>query len=76
MRQHELIINYMKKYGSITPREAEAEIGCMRLASRICDLRKAGYKIISEKVKTKNRYGKPVYIARYRLKKEDKDGER
>lgn len=64
--QEQWIITYMKKYGSITSREAMYGYGIMRLASRICDLRKHGYSITSEKV-----YEKGTFFARYRLKDED-----
>ena len=43
--QCQLILEYMKKYGSITPLEALNDIGCMRLASRITDLRAQGIAI-------------------------------
>lgn len=46
--QEKWIIAYMKKWGSITPREALYGYSIMRLASRICDLRKQGYDIVSE----------------------------
>ena len=61
--QCQLILEYMKKYGSITPLEALNDIGCMRLASRISDLRYQGY-AIGRRMKTgKNRYGKDISYA-------------
>lgn len=42
------IIKYMKDHGSITALEAVRHIGCLRLPSRIYDLRKRGYNITSE----------------------------
>ena len=71
MTQCELIIKYLEDFGSITPREAEDELGVMRLASRICDLRKAGYKIRKENANGRNRYGKKTTFARYSLIKEE-----
>lgn len=68
MTQNELVLDYMKRHGSITQAEAARELGCMRLGARIWDLiHKYGYNIISETVTEKNRYGKPVSFARYRL---------
>lgn len=67
LSQCELIVEYMQKNGSITPKEAERHIGCMRLASRICDLKRKGYAIKTEKVRVKNRQGGTVPIARYSL---------
>ena len=65
--QSDRILKYMRENGSITPLEAMGEFGCMRLASRISDLRKKGYKINSEFVVFKNRYGDKTCVKRYRL---------
>ena len=70
MKQKDLILKYMKDFGSITDREAVIDLGIGRLASRICDLRQDGYDIISEKAKERNRYGKIVHFARYRMNEE------
>ena len=43
------------------------EYGIMRLASRITDLKKAGYPIRREMVTRKNRYGETVTFARYSI---------
>ena len=40
MTQCERIINYIEDNGSITQLDALREFGCMRLASRISDLKK------------------------------------
>ena len=64
--QCEMILAYMEEVGSITPAEAMAEFGCMRLASRICDLKRT-HKIKTERVYTVNRYGKGITFARYSL---------
>ena len=65
--QSDRILKYMRENGSITPLEAMGEFGCMRLASRISDLRKKGYKINSEFVVFKNRYGDKTCVKRYSL---------
>lgn len=62
--QCEKVLNYMKDHGSITSRQAY-HLGIMRLASRISELKTAGYKIKSESVKVKNRDGSSTYIAKY-----------
>lgn len=62
-----LILQHMKRYGSITAKEAEEEYGCMRLAARISDLRAQGVAVKSEIVTGKNRYGKTIHFAVYRL---------
>ena len=37
--QCSMVLDYMRQFGSITQLEAIRDIGCMRLASRISDLR-------------------------------------
>ena len=63
--QSERILNYIEENGSITQMDALREFGCMRLASRICDLRKAGFNIVSQSEQAKNRYGENISYARY-----------
>ena len=65
MTQCERILKYMDDFGSITALEAMQDLGIMRLASRICDLKKQGYIIKKEYIKKINRYGEPVHIAKY-----------
>lgn len=69
MTQEEKIMDYMERHGSITPLEAMEEFGIMRLGARIYDLKEIGVKIITETVTSKNREGKPVRFARYRLER-------
>lgn len=68
MTQAEKIVRHMEEFGSITPLDALQEYGIMRLASRICDIKKAGFDVVKEIETNKNRYGEPVRYARYRLK--------
>lgn len=65
--QAERIIEYMVTFGSITQFDALKDLGVMRLASRISDLKKQGYPIKSEVESVKNRYGETCYIKRYSL---------
>lgn len=67
MTQCELVLKYIDDFGSITPIEAMADLGIMRLASRISDLKKAGYPIHKETAKGISRYGKPTHFARYSM---------
>ena len=57
----------MKQFGSINPVEAMRDIGCMRLAARINDLRKEGVKIKSTLEFGKNRFGGKCHWKRYSL---------
>ncbi len=66
--QCEQILEYISKFGSITPLEAITELGCMRLASRINDLRRAGYDIEGKFETHINRKGEKKRYMRYSLK--------
>ena len=65
--QNERIIDYMRKYGGITPLDAMRDLGVMRLASRISDMRRLGYDVIDEWVSVENRWGEKVKVKSYRL---------
>lgn len=65
--QAERVLDYMEQFGSITQLEALRDLGIMRLASRVSDLRKNGFPIIGETVAVKNRFDENCYIKRYRL---------
>ena len=67
MNQKERILRHLADYGSITSLEAVNEYGIMRLASRVVDLKKMGYPIISEYESALNRYGERVSYSRYRM---------
>jgi len=66
MTQCERIIDYMNKYGKISQRDA-FEMGINRLASRICEIKRAGYPIKTERAKVKNRDQSTSIIAVYSL---------
>ena len=69
--QCQQVLDYMKQFGSITQMDALQDIGCMRLASRISDLRYQGY-AIGRRIKTsKNRYGDSVSFAEYYLEEDN-----
>ena len=55
--QCELILRYMDEHGRISSLEAMKLFGCMRLASRINDLRKRGYMICKTMVRMENADG-------------------
>lgn len=62
-----MILDYMRKHGSITAMDAIRDFGCMRLASRVSDLRWDGYNIETVMESGKNRQGETVRYARYYL---------
>ena len=65
-KQTDKVLSYMREFGSITQYEAMMDLGVMRLASRISDLKKQGYPITGKMEAVKNRYGETCYIKRYR----------
>lgn len=67
MTQAQRIVEYMTEFGSITQYEALRDLGVMRLASRVSDLKKQGYPIKSEVIAVKNRYDETSYISKYSL---------
>ena len=62
-----MILDYMRKHGSITAMDAIRDFGCMRLASLVSDLRWDGYNIETVMESGKNRQGETVRYARYYL---------
>lgn len=65
--QCEMVLDYMREFGSITTLDAFRDLGVARLASRVHDLRSQGYEITSTPAVSRNRWGKKVTFARYRL---------
>jgi hypothetical protein len=63
--QCDMIANWLEKGYSITSLQALNMFGCMRLASRICDLRERGLNINTCRIKTPT--GK--YVVEYTLAK-------
>lgn len=67
MTQEDRLINYLYEHKTITALEAIEDLGILRLASRISDLRKRGYQINSKIIKVKNRFGETCRIAEYSI---------
>ena len=70
MTQCDRVLKYMNDFGSISQAQAMRDLGVMRLAARIGDLREQGHQISRRMVAGKNRYGEPVSFAEYRLEEE------
>lgn len=66
MKQKDKNLRYMEKYGKISQRDAY-EMGIARLASRICEIKRDGTPIITERQKVKNRDQSTSIIAIYSL---------
>lgn len=67
MTQVERVIWYMENRGAITPKDAEDELGIMRLAAVIHTVKKLGYAICTEYVNVKDRWGAKRTVASYSL---------
>lgn len=65
--QSQRVLEYIEQFGSITQLDALRDLGVMRLASRISDLRGQGYSIISKTESVMNRFGETCHIKRYSL---------
>lgn len=63
--QADKVLAYIRDFGSITQLEALRDLGVMRLASRVSDLRKQGYNIVGKREAVLNRYEETCYIKRY-----------
>ena len=69
--QEQRVIKYLTDFGSITALEAMRDLGVMRLASRVCDLRRKGVKIQKQTERIVNRYGERVIVVRYYMDKQE-----
>lgn len=65
--QAQRVLAYIEQFGSITQHEAMIDLGIMRLASRVSELKKDGYNITGEMVKVKNRFGETCCIKKYSM---------
>jgi len=65
--QTDKVLDYMRRNGSITQFDALLELGCMRLASRINDLRNRGLEIATKMIDVATRSGTVAKIACYKL---------
>lgn len=68
MNQRDQIIDYIKRFGAITPMDAFMDLGITKLATRISELKAKGYQFDQHYIHIKNRYGKNVQYMCYRLK--------
>lgn len=69
MTQCERIRKYLEDFGSITQLQALSDLGIMRLASRISEMRQAGEPIEDRVIEVKNRYGETCRVKQYYLEK-------
>lgn len=67
MTQHEMILDYLEEYGSITPMECFTHLGITKLSTRIGEMRRGGLDIRQEMETGKNRRGEKTHWMRYSL---------
>lgn len=68
MTQQELVIKYIKDFGSISPMEAFHDLGITKLSTRVSELKRDGWKFNTVVEKGVNRYGKKTHYCRYSLR--------
>lgn len=68
--QCQRVLEFIKKHESITSLQAMHLLGCMRLASRINDLRRMGIPVRKRMASANNMYGEKVYFAEYYIEEE------
>ena len=69
MSQKEMILQYLEDVGHVTAWEAMRDLGVMRLASRVHEIRKSGIDITGTMFRSKNRYGKKIRYMIYTMEK-------
>lgn len=67
MTQHDLILNYLKKFKTITPYEAFKDLGITKLATRISEMKQDGYNFSDIWVDDVNRFGESIRYKKYSL---------
>ena len=65
--QKDMILKYIKDFGSISSWDAYKDLGITQLGTRIFELKQKGYVFTKERIKTKNRYGNDSHYDKYRL---------
>lgn len=66
--QWQRVVDYIVRFGSITRAEALIDLSIANLPAVIEDLRhKKGYTVITEEVKTTNRFEQNITYARYHI---------
>ena len=69
MNQNQTVLKHLLKKGRITSLQAIQLYGVTRLASRINDLKQAGWNIQGDMIPVINRYGQTVYVKQYYIPK-------
>lgn len=65
--QAQRVLDYIEQFGSITQYEALKDLGIMRLASRVSELKKRGHNITGTMITVKNRFGENCSVKQYSM---------
>lgn len=65
--QAQRVLDYIEQFGSITQYEALKDLGIMRLASRVSELKKRGHNITGRMITVKNRFGENCSVKQYSM---------
>lgn len=65
--QEQRVLAHLETGRRLTQFEAIQELGILRLASRINDLKGRGHKIASKMIEVTNRFGEKCHVAAYTL---------
>ena len=63
MSQDDLVLDFLKRGGSLTPLEALEKFGCLRLSARAHTLKKRGFNVVSRMVEVSD----SKHVSEYRL---------
>lgn len=66
------LLDYLRRFGSVTTWEAFQELGITRLSARFFEIKERGYLIKTESIISKNRFGEPIRFNKYSLIEENK----
>ena len=66
--QRDMVLQYLREFGSITSWDAYKDLGITQLATRISELKDQGYEFSTEYEHGKTRFGKNTAWVRYRLR--------
>lgn len=63
--QKQMVLDYIREFGSITPIDAFRDLGVTRLAAKVFELKKDGHDIDKVIETGENRFGNRTRYARY-----------
>ncbi len=65
--QRDMVLDYIRRFGSITSWQAYMDLGISQLGARIFELKEQGYVFSKTRIYAKNRYGEKTHYDEYRL---------